>query len=66
MQSRHVPLVGGRVGRATARALAGREVDYRIVEVLPELILDPEKYVLGSAADLAVLLGAWGPCARPD
>jgi Trk K+ transport system NAD-binding subunit len=30
-------------------------VDYRIVEVLPELIGDPEKYVLGSAADLEVL-----------
>jgi voltage-gated potassium channel len=46
---------GGRVGRATARALARREVDYRIIEPLPECIADPEKYVLGSAADLAVL-----------
>jgi len=50
-----VILGGGRVGRATARALAAREVDYRIVEVLPERIRDPKKYVLGSAADLAVL-----------
>ena len=50
-----VILGGGRVGRATARALAGREVDYRIVEVLPERIGDPEKYILGSAADLKVL-----------
>lgn len=50
-----VILGGGRVGRATARALAQREVDYRIVEIQPELIRDPEKYVLGSAADLAVL-----------
>jgi Trk K+ transport system NAD-binding subunit len=48
-------LGGGKVGRATARALARQGVDYRIVEVLPELILDTEKYVLGSAADLAVL-----------
>ena len=31
------------------------KVDYRIVEELPELIRDPKKYVLGSAADLAVL-----------
>ncbi|HEY5658381.1 MAG TPA: NAD-binding protein [Myxococcota bacterium] len=46
---------GGRVGRATARALKRRGVDYRIVEKLPERVRDPEKYVLGSAADLAVL-----------
>ncbi len=50
-----VILGGGRVGRATARALARRDIDYRIVELLPERIGDPEKYVLGSAADLAVL-----------
>ncbi len=50
-----VILGGGRVGRATSRALASRDVDYRIVEVNPERIGDPEKYVLGSAADLAVL-----------
>jgi Trk K+ transport system NAD-binding subunit len=48
-------LGGGRVGRATARALEARDVDYRIVEVLPERIRDSKKYVLGSAADLAVL-----------
>lgn len=50
-----VILGGGRVGRATARALARRETDYRIVERLPERIRDPEKYVLGNAADLEVL-----------
>lgn len=50
-----VILGGGRVGRATARALKEQDLDYRIVEVRPELIRDPEKYVLGSAADLAVL-----------
>ena len=50
-----VILGGGRVGRATAQALAQRDVDYRVVEVLPERIRDPKKYVLGSAADLAVL-----------
>ena len=50
-----VILGGGRVGRASARFLAQREIDYRIVEVLPELILDDEKYVHGSAADLEVL-----------
>ena len=50
-----VILGGGSVGRATARALTQRDVDYRIVEVLPERIHDPEKHVLGNAADLAVL-----------
>lgn len=48
-------LGGGRVGRATARALQERGLDYRIVEKLPERIRDPEKYVLGDAAELAVL-----------
>lgn len=50
-----VILGGGRVGRATARALEGREIDYRIVEAMAERIRDPERSVLGSAADLAVL-----------
>jgi len=50
-----VILGGGRVGRATARALDDREVDYRIVEALPDRIHNPEKYVQGSAANLAVL-----------
>lgn len=50
-----VILGGGGVGRATARALARQNMDYRIVEVLPELIRDSEKDVLGNAADLAVL-----------
>jgi Trk K+ transport system NAD-binding subunit len=50
-----VILGGGRVGRATARGLMRRGVDYRIVELLPERIRDDKKYVLGNAADLAVL-----------
>lgn len=50
-----VILGGGGVGRATAQALDQQGVDYRIVEVLPEEVRDQEKYVLGSAADLAVL-----------
>ncbi len=50
-----VILGGGRVGRATARALAAREMDYRIVEQLPERIRDPAKYLRGNAADLDVL-----------
>ena len=46
---------GGRIGRATARALVEREIDYRIVEARPEKILDADKYVQGNAADLATL-----------
>ncbi|MBW2542822.1 MAG: NAD-binding protein [Deltaproteobacteria bacterium] len=53
-----VILGGGRVGRATARAFERREVDYRIVEILPERIRDSEKYIRGSAADLSVLEAA--------
>ena len=48
-------LGGGRVGQATGRALAEREIDYRIVEKNPALVRDPEHHVLGSAAELEVL-----------
>lgn len=51
-----VIIVGnGRVGRATARALAARDVDYRVIELNPDRIRDPEKEILGSAADVATL-----------
>jgi Trk K+ transport system NAD-binding subunit len=46
---------GGRVGRATSRALAQRDMDYRIVERVEERIHDTKRYVKGNAADLAVL-----------
>ncbi len=46
---------GGRVGTATAGALAERGLGYRIVEQNPELVREPEKSVLGDAADLTVL-----------
>lgn len=49
---------GGRVGRAAGRALAARGMDYRIVELLPERVRDPDKYILGDAADLEVLVAA--------
>ncbi len=54
----HEPVIiigGGRVGRATGRALQKRGIDYRIIEKLPELSADDGKYILGSAADLEVL-----------
>src|SRR5690606_10993899 len=46
---------GGRVGKATGRELAARGLDYRIVEKLPERILNTDKYVFGDAAELEVL-----------
>ncbi len=46
---------GGRVGRATAKALTAQGLDYRIIELLPDRIRDPAKYVVGDAAELKVL-----------
>ena len=46
---------GGRVGRAAARHLAAAGRDYRVVEQLAERIRDPERYVIGDAAELTVL-----------
>ena len=50
-----VILGGGRVGLATGRALAEREIDYRIIEKDPAAMGDPAHYVMGSAAELAIL-----------
>jgi voltage-gated potassium channel len=46
---------GGRVGRAAARGLEERGLDYRVVEQRPERNRNPEKYVIGDAAELDVL-----------
>ncbi|WP_114750118.1 potassium channel family protein [Pleomorphovibrio marinus] len=46
---------GGRVGRATGKALGGRNIDYRIVEKERERIKNYEKTILGDAAELEVL-----------
>jgi len=46
---------GGRVGRATARALTERGLTYRIVEQDPELARESDACVEGSAAELSVL-----------
>jgi Trk K+ transport system NAD-binding subunit len=54
----HAPVIiigGGRVGRAAARGAGERGLDYRIVEQQPERNHNPEKYVIGNAADLEVL-----------
>lgn len=49
----------GKVGQVIARALAAREVEYRLVESDPARIVQgDEHYVHGSAADLAILTRA--------
>jgi voltage-gated potassium channel len=51
-----VVIIGaGRVGRAVAKSLSDRQIDYRIIDKNPERIRDPEKYILGDAADRSVL-----------
>lgn len=48
-------LGGGRVGRAVAAALEEREAPWRIVEQNSAMVRDTDRYVVGSAADRAVL-----------
>ena len=54
-ESHIVILGGGRVGRATARALAKRGLKYKIVEELPDRIRNDKYYVQGSAARIEIL-----------
>ena len=48
-------LGGGNVGQATARALDQRDLDYRMVERLPDRSRDSEKTITGDATHLDVL-----------
>jgi Trk K+ transport system NAD-binding subunit len=50
-----VILGGGRVGRATAKALEAQKISYRIVEKLPERVRDDPRYIAGDASDIEVL-----------
>lgn len=51
-----VVIIGaGRVGRAAAAAFTERQIDYRIIDRNPDRIRDPEKYILGDAADRTIL-----------
>lgn len=52
---RVVIIGGGRVGRAAGRHLAAAGLDHVIVEQRADRIRDPDRYVHGDAADLAVL-----------
>lgn len=46
---------GGRVGRACARGLEAKGVDYKLIEKNAERIRNPKTYILGDAAELEVL-----------
>jgi len=45
----------GRVGRAAAKSLSERHIDYRIIDKNPARMRDNERYILGDAAELTVL-----------
>jgi voltage-gated potassium channel len=51
-------LGGGRVGRAAARGLQDRGIDYRIIEKNPDRVHDAEHTIVGNAAELACLEAA--------
>lgn len=53
-----VVIGGGRVGRAAAQGLIDQGVDYRLVEKDPSRNRDPNRYVIGDAAELEVLQAA--------
>lgn len=46
---------GGRVGRATGRALEARNIDFRIIEKAPERVKEDARYISGDAAELDIL-----------
>lgn len=49
---------GGRVGCAAGRAFEQIDIDFKIIDKNPARVRDPEKYVVGSAADHAILVKA--------
>lgn len=56
VSDRPVIIIGaGRVGRAAAKALSERKIDYRIIDKDPNRVHENGKYVLGDAADHDVL-----------
>jgi Trk K+ transport system NAD-binding subunit len=53
-----VVIGNGRIGRATAEALEARGVDYRIIERAERRVTNPEKTIVGDAAEPRVLEAA--------
>lgn len=57
----HAPVVilgGGRVGRATAKALSARNLEYKIVEKDADRVKNVKNSIVGDASDMEVLLEA--------
>jgi Trk K+ transport system NAD-binding subunit len=46
---------GGRVGSACARALASEGVEHRVIDKAEHAAIEPDRFILGDAADLHVL-----------
>ena len=46
---------GGRVGRAVARAMTAREIDWRVIEQVSDRVSDAERVIVGDAADVELL-----------
>lgn len=49
---------GGRVGRATARALEEAKIAWTIIELLPERVQYPDKTIVGDASEFELLVKA--------
>jgi Trk K+ transport system NAD-binding subunit len=59
LPNRPVVIIGaGRVGRAAARSLEKRGLDFRIIDKNPDRMLDDSRYILGDAADIEILHSA--------
>lgn len=58
-----VVIGGGRVGRQVGVSLAAARVPFKIVEKLATRVHDPDRYVVGDAAELGVLKAAGLPAA---
>ncbi len=56
--SRVVIVGSGRVGRATARALDERKIEWKLIERLPERVPDATSAIIGDAAELGVIVQA--------
>jgi voltage-gated potassium channel len=48
----------GRIGQATAQALDDRGISYKVIEIDEERVVDPERTIVGNAADPGVLENA--------
>jgi Trk K+ transport system NAD-binding subunit len=57
-ESRVVIVGSGRVGRATGEALDEREIEWMMIELLPERVRDPARAIIGDAAKFDVIVAS--------